>query len=423
MTGVLRARVDGDWVDIAAAGPPGPTGPPGADGADGTIIWPISGGPPSPTLGNDGDYALDTVNDILYGPRSTGPSSPEFIGLSDSGLTQANNTNEFGPRVAISVAGTITGVQYRRAAGNAATLTFNVWNVSPGTAGTLLGTTTDTRAGQAGLFTVNFPTPIAITAGQVIQMGITASPVAGPTPLMSGSSTVTPTAYQSLTGSQFYSHTGPGYPNTATSGSYNVPIFNPGGGTIATWPIALYGAADWVRLQQGQYEEALPRWLTRDNTLAAISQQLRLSFFTAQKTELIQSVRFATGSTASGASPTLVRVGVYSVAGSDGMGDLTLVASTPNDTTLLQTINTRYAKNLSAPWSKVAGQRYAIGILVVTSVTAPTFITMQTQSQASVFDVAPRLSAARSGQSDLPASINASNLVQVNGIIWFDMLP
>jgi len=60
---------------------------------------------------------------------------------------------------------------------------------------------------------------------------------------------------------------------------------------------------------------------------------------------------------------------------------------------------------------------------VVTAAAAPTYVTMQTQAQASVFDTAPRLSAARGSQTDLPATILAANLIQVNGIIWFDLIP
>lgn len=170
-------------------------------------------------------------------------------------------------------------------------------------------------------------------------------------------------------------------------------------------------------------EEVFPRILVRDNSLAAVSGQIRLSHFTARKTESITQLSVATGSTAAGATPTLIRMGVYSVAGTDGQGDLTLVASTPNDTTLLAAQNTLYTKGLSASWSKVAGQRYAIGIIVVTAATAPTFVTMQQQAQADCFTSAPRLNSARNSQADLVTPIVAANLVQVNGMIYFSMKP
>ena len=134
-------------------------------------------------------------------------------------------------------------------------------------------------------------------------------------------------------------------------------------------------------------EEVLPRWLTRDNSQAIGSQQLRLSFFTALKTETVTQVRCATGSTAAGATPTLVRMGVYSVAGADSQGDLTLLTATASDTSLLAAANTAYTAPLTTPLSKVAGQRYAVGLLVVTAAATPTLVSIQTQTAADPFAV------------------------------------
>ena len=66
-----------------AAGPAGPVGPagavgargqpgtPGAPGANGNTV--LNGtGPPSNSLGNDGDFYIDTAADVLYGPKSGG---------------------------------------------------------------------------------------------------------------------------------------------------------------------------------------------------------------------------------------------------------------------------------------------------------------------------------------------------------------
>src|SRR5262249_27183072 len=72
----------------AKAGPPGPQGPagpagsngaPGAPGADGKSVLNGSGAP-SNSLGNNGDFYLDTAsaNQNLYGPKAGGvwPGSP-----------------------------------------------------------------------------------------------------------------------------------------------------------------------------------------------------------------------------------------------------------------------------------------------------------------------------------------------------------
>lgn len=54
-----------------AAGPAGATGPAGPAGADGKTV--LNGtGVPASTVGNDGDFYLDTQADVLYGPKAGG---------------------------------------------------------------------------------------------------------------------------------------------------------------------------------------------------------------------------------------------------------------------------------------------------------------------------------------------------------------
>jgi hypothetical protein len=54
-----------------AAGPAGATGPAGPAGADGKTV--LNGtGTPASTVGNDGDFYLDTAADVLYGPKAGG---------------------------------------------------------------------------------------------------------------------------------------------------------------------------------------------------------------------------------------------------------------------------------------------------------------------------------------------------------------
>ena len=53
------------------AGATGPAGPAGPAGADGNTV--LNGaGPPASTLGNNGDFYLDTAADVLYGPKTSG---------------------------------------------------------------------------------------------------------------------------------------------------------------------------------------------------------------------------------------------------------------------------------------------------------------------------------------------------------------
>lgn len=143
--------------------------------------------------------------------------------------------------------------------------------------------------------------------------------------------------------------------------------------------------------------------------IVTATQSLRLSFFTAKKSEMVSQVRMICGSTAAAATPTLIRIGVYQV--DDITGDLTLIASTPNDTSLFAATSTAYTKALSAPFYKVKGTRYAVGILIVTAVATPTLlgISVITPSEAAV---APRMNGYSSPQNDLPATLTDASLAQ-----------
>lgn len=144
---------------------------------------------------------------------------------------------------------------------------------------------------------------------------------------------------------------------------------------------------------------------------------LVLNYFTASKTEAINTLAFFSGNTAAGATPTLIRYGVYS---SDDTGNLTLLASTANDTSLFAAVNTAYPKALSATWSKLAGQRYAVGILVVTAAAVPTMHGLQLASTGPVNTLsrlAPAIAGRVTAQSDLPSSVS------VGSIVGFQFVP
>lgn len=166
-----------------------------------------------------------------------------------------------------------------------------------------------------------------------------------------------------------------------------------------------YAKADAYPLATG--EANVPRL-----NLAAMSQiatqALALTYFTAQKTETINAVKTYSGGTA-GASLTLARIGVYSEAAN---GDITLVASIANDTTLWTSTNTTYTRSLSASWSKTAGQRYAVGVLAV-GTTMPNFYGINLSNAAVLGNVlggSPRIYGQVASQTDLPSSVSAASI-------------
>ena len=165
----------------------------------------------------------------------------------------------------------------------------------------------------------------------------------------------------------------------------------------------------------------MERRFASSSAVSIVSGAMRFSFFTAPRAETIANVAVLTGNTAAGATPTLCRVGIYSVAAN---GDLTLIGSCSNDTSLFAAANTRYVRALSASYSAALGQRYALAVLVVTAAATPTFVGIATNSVlAASFATSPRVTAALNSQSDLPASVAAGSLGTTNLGVYGEVLP
>lgn len=156
-------------------------------------------------------------------------------------------------------------------------------------------------------------------------------------------------------------------------------------------------------------EETFPRSWAASNILPSTSGSLRLTFFTARKTETTVSVRVCSGGTAAAATPTLCRIGLWTVDSSDN--SVSLVASTANDTALFAGTNTAYTKSWSSSYAKVAGQRYALGVLVVTGAASPTYPGLvMGGGLAAESAIAPRITGTLTGQTDLPSSFTSAGL-------------
>jgi hypothetical protein len=168
-------------------------------------------------------------------------------------------------------------------------------------------------------------------------------------------------------------------------------------------------------------EETFPRELCNSSSVGWSSGQLRPTFFTCRKTEMTSQVRVYSGSTAAAATPTLCRIGLWTT--DTTTGELfELVAATANDTTLFAASATAYTRNWSTPYQKIAGQRYALGILQVTAGTVATFFGNGI-AYASVLAPAPIMSSvSASGLSDLPASAGPS-AGSGAGRIYAELLP
>jgi hypothetical protein len=156
-------------------------------------------------------------------------------------------------------------------------------------------------------------------------------------------------------------------------------------------------------------EEVMPRWAAQNVAIAMTSQTARFGGFVASRSRRVTSLAFCAGSTAAGATPSLVKWALYTVAAN---GDLTRVGITASDTAMLAAAGSEYIKAMAAPVDLVQGQHYAIGALVVTAATAPTVAGSLINSSGALFAVAPRLSWTVAAQADLAASYAAGSLSQ-----------
>lgn len=167
-------------------------------------------------------------------------------------------------------------------------------------------------------------------------------------------------------------------------------------------------------------EESFPREHANSNGITQNSGTLRLTYFTLRKSGTRTQVVVSSGGTAAGATPTLVRVGLWR---SNDAGDLLeLLAATPNDTSLLAGTFSDYTKTFSASFGAQRGMRVAAGLLVVTAAAAPTVCGSVPALNTSQLALAPRLSAVLTGLTDLPTTAAAGTLTNTSNRPWFVLL-
>lgn len=145
---------------------------------------------------------------------------------------------------------------------------------------------------------------------------------------------------------------------------------------------------------------------------------MRGTYFTCRRSQTITSIRTLVGGTNQTAA-TLCRIGLYTVDASD---NLTLVASTANDTNLWNSANATVDKALSSSYAVKRGTRYAVGLLVVGSSQAPTIGALQLTNSAPG-QASPRLAFLIGSQTDLPSSIATGSMTGANILPWAALVP
>lgn len=150
-------------------------------------------------------------------------------------------------------------------------------------------------------------------------------------------------------------------------------------------------------------ESSMPRTEVTGTNYVASNGAIFLTYFTARRTETISSVTTLTGSQAQ-VGATHCRIGVYE---QNTDGSLTLVAYTNNDTNLWLATSTEYSTSFVDSFVKIAGRRYAVGLLVVGSSTAPYFFGQSVPQSTSD----PVLGNYYATAGTINASVPASSLV------------
>jgi hypothetical protein len=144
---------------------------------------------------------------------------------------------------------------------------------------------------------------------------------------------------------------------------------------------------------------------------------LRLTYFTARKSETV--VSFRTVVTTLATTVTLSRIGLYSV---DGSGNLTLVASTTNDVDLWRSTGGSITKALTTSYAVTRGQRYAVGLLIVNSGTA-CLLAGNIQVGSAEAAIAPRLSGFVGSQTDLPSTVASGSVSNSGNMFYTALVP
>lgn len=166
--------------------------------------------------------------------------------------------------------------------------------------------------------------------------------------------------------------------------------------------------------------DTIPRFAA-PSSQAAVSGELWFAFFTPLQNMTVSQVSMGTAATAASGT-TFAQVGLYTV---DGAGNLSLVAYTAQDNNLFNATFTVFTRSFGggspANYQLVAGQRYALGVLV-NATTMPTLY-LGGFSNSAINALGPRNTGVLAGQVSLPATVSAPGgpapaYVNANRIYW-----
>lgn len=148
-----------------------------------------------------------------------------------------------------------------------------------------------------------------------------------------------------------------------------------------------------------------------------------LTFFRAPKSETVANIKMVSGTTAAGATPTLVKYALFSVAAN---GDITRIGITASDTGIFAAASTAYTRALLAGAAVVAGSIYASAMLCVTAAAAPSVIStpgVSAGSSGALGLISPKLCGIVLAQADIAASYTNAQITQATPRYYAELTP
>jgi hypothetical protein len=186
--------------------------------------------------------------------------------------------------------------------------------------------------------------------------------------------------------------------------------------------------ANWVRLEYSRTatdslttgEANMPRdRITGTGITMNANGSARMKFFQAEKTEVITQVKSYCGGQAM-VGATLAKMGVFEL--NPSTGDVALLASTANDTSLWAAPNTAYVRPFVASFTKKRGSWYGAAPLHVGATQLPTFAGQNT-SIAAEAGQAPRIGAVIAAPADFPSNVLAASVNDNSQWPYMVLLP
>jgi len=135
--------------------------------------------------------------------------------------------------------------------------------------------------------------------------------------------------------------------------------------------------------------------------------------FRANRNITARTIEVTTGGTAAGATPTLVKVGLCSVAAN---GDLTLLGQSVNNVALFAAANTTYRIGLAASVPLTRGTVYALVVIVVSGATLPTFVGMTVNPAIDAGLATPVMTTRHDSQTDTVSSLTRASVI--SAAVW-----